>query len=246
MLTVGITTFKHRFEKYFKPLMDNIKLFCPDVEVIVAINGEHKETFDENYRKEMLTYLSQKKNTFPLVYPEFRSLSKLWNNILVHSSNEHVLVLNDDISIEDSSFFDILMQNLKPNSFKINGSWSHIMLNRNQIERMGWFDERLLGIGEEDGDMEWRLFSCNENFENIHINGIHSNNIDPHKPTNIKSQESKKYSVFNQNFFYLEKMLVDEQNGKRCGICPALLVQKDPCVNQYPYESFYWKRKNEL
>jgi len=104
MLTIGITTFKYRFEKYFKPLLEKIKNIDNDIEVIVLINGEHNETFDEKYRSNILKFLSDKKNTYPIMFTEFRSLSKLWNNIVINSTNENILILNDDISITSDNF----------------------------------------------------------------------------------------------------------------------------------------------
>ena len=39
----------------------------------------------------------------------------------------------------------------------INQSWSHFMISREVIIRVGWFDERFPAIGNEDEDYESRL-----------------------------------------------------------------------------------------
>lgn len=41
-------------------------------------------------------------------------------------------------------------------------------------------------------------------------------------------------------------MKIDDVNGVRRGICPAKLIEIDPCILQYPYENFFWKNKNKL
>jgi len=247
MITVGITTFKHRFEKYFKPLLNKIKEIDENIEVVVAVNGEHKENFDENYRKEILLYLSECKNTYPIMYTEFRSLAKLWNNILINSTNNSVLMLNDDISIDNPNFFNNLRNviNTNNNCFKINNTWSHVLLNRDIIEKLGWFDERLLGIGEEDGDMEWRILKNGFNIDNVQLNGINNIRDNSHKPKNIETHSNTKYSLFNRHIMYDIKYSLSEL-GERFGICPHKLVLVESELIQYPYERFYWENKNRL
>ena len=56
MLTIAITTFKHRFDKWFKPLVIKLKEIAPDIEIIAVVNGEHNEPFDNHYRKELLKF----------------------------------------------------------------------------------------------------------------------------------------------------------------------------------------------
>ena len=103
--SIGIVTYVKRYEKYFTKLIKQIKLLRPDVEIIVCVNGEHEQKFDQGYRSEILRFLSNYNNIYPSFYPNFRSLSKLWNCCLINSSNDNVLLLNDDISI--INFFNI-------------------------------------------------------------------------------------------------------------------------------------------
>lgn len=42
--TIGITTYEKRFDKYLKPLILSIKEHRPDIEIILTINGENKNT----------------------------------------------------------------------------------------------------------------------------------------------------------------------------------------------------------
>ena len=157
--TVGITTFVHRFDRYFMPLLNRLREFDRQTEIIVAVNGEHDTAFDEQYRSRILAFLSGQPSVFPVFFPRFRGLSKLWNTIMIHATHDHVLMLNDDIMISSSKVLGEVRKLIGKNkgrSFIINRSWSHFVLGREEIDQLGYFDERLLGIGEEDGDMSWR------------------------------------------------------------------------------------------
>lgn len=249
MLTIGITTFKHRFDQYLVPLLNTIKTIDKDIEVIIAINGEHKEPFDNKYRRSVLEFISKFDNTFPIIYPTFRSLSKMWNNIIINSTNDYILLLNDDVTITDVNFIN----NIKGlansgNSFKINGSWSHAVLYKWTVETLNWFDERLLGIGEEDGDFEWRYQEYyNQKFENKYTNGI-VNHVDmSHAPLNITAGSSGKYSKFNRETLFNIIYSIDNNRGKSLGmIGEKLIYNSETAYKQYPYEWFYEKNKEKL
>ena len=103
--TIGITTFVHRFDTYFKPLIKQIKEARPDLEVIVYINAQYDSGMDNTYRKDILNFISEYDNIYPIMTPHFKGLSKMWNNIIVHSTNKNIFVFNDDISL-DSEFFN--------------------------------------------------------------------------------------------------------------------------------------------
>jgi hypothetical protein len=161
-ISIGITTFENRFSRYFVPLLSKIKEYAPESEVIVAVNGEHQQEFNENYRNVVLEFISRHKKVYPIVFPQFRGLSKLWNSIIIKATHDHILLINDDIMINDPSFMKNICSAIEKNkgrSFLINKSWSHFLINRAEIDELGYFDERLLGIGEEDGDMSWRYIS---------------------------------------------------------------------------------------
>lgn len=253
MLTVGITTFKYRFSQYFVPLLNCIKDIGPDIEVVVAINGDHNEPLDENYRNAILTFIAGKKNVIPVMFPNFRGLAKLWNNILIHSTNDYIFLLNDDVSITSNTLFQNIVAILMRNhfhSFKINNSWSHVVLNKWEVDEVGYFDERLLGISEEDSDYEWRYIShYNRPFANFKISGIIKCDDLSYAPKNIKGSYLNKYSLFNYNFIRHEKYQFDEVQGRILGIWSQWSEKFIPVLEnlkQYPYENFYHQRKKEL
>lgn len=249
MLTVGITTFKERYEKFFIPLINCIREIDNEIEIIVAINGNNKETFDQEFRKKILYFLSEKNNVYPVFFPEFRGLSKLWNTILVHSTNDIVFMCNDDIYIQNNEIFKIIKDiviNYKFSSFKINTSWSHIVLDRNEVDMLGWFDERFLGIGDEDDDFEWRYEkNFGNRIKNVKIPGIINYQDREYIPSVSQETCDGKYSLFNRSFMLHHKYEINPA-GQKKGICEQPLIEKLPNLKQYPYEYFFKVNKNSI
>ncbi len=245
--SIGITTFDKRFDNFFKPLISSIKKNMPNVEIVIMVNCAYQKPFDEIYRKDMLRFLGKFPNLFPHFCTEFRSLAKLWNNELIFSSNKYVLILNDDVSI-DESFFENLKKEIianKGRSFKLNGSWSHVFLNRIEVDKVGWFDERLLGVGEEDGDFEYRWNEImNEPFKSVKVNGIF-NHVDETSDSTIAKHSNSKYSLFNRSFIQ-QKYKINFITGKRFGIFDNPLNKQISDLTQYGYENFFWENKKKL
>lgn len=249
-ISIGITTFEHRFDKYFAPLVSRIREYA-DNEIIVAVNGEHEREFGEEYRSNVMDCIRRHRKTYPIVFPRFRGLSKLWNSIIVHASCDHILMLNDDVMIERPDFMDRVCSALRRNggrTFLINRSWSHFVVSRAEIDELGYFDERLLGIGEEDGDMTWRYIRrYGMEIPSIRLKefvNFAEDTVRTYKPHNIKTHSGTKYSLFNRRFMFSEKY-EPSPDGIR-GIFDEPVVQKDPGKEQYPNEHFYRSRKKEL
>lgn len=249
-ITIGITTFEHRFDRYFAPLLARIREHA-DNEIIVAVNGEHERAFGEEYRQRMLECLARHRNVYPVVFPRFRGLSKLWNTILVHATGDHILMLNDDVMIERREFIEDVCDALRRNggrTFLINRSWSHFVVSRAEIDELGYFDERLLGIGEEDGDMTWRYlerYGCA--IPGVKIKGFVNyaeETVRTYKPVNIQTHSGTKYSLFNRRFMFTEKYAASPEGVK--GMFDEPVVLKDRGKDQYPNERFYRARGKEL
>lgn len=251
-ITIGITTFEARFEQYFVPLLLRIREYVGnDVEVIVAINGENKRAFDEDYRRKILSFVAERENVYPIVFPNFRGLSKLWNSILIHATNNHVLLLNDDIMIDRVDFLEDICSAIRRNdgrSFLINRSWSHFLANRDEIDELGYFDERLLGIGEEDGDMAWRYITLYQReIPNFKIKGFENYAEETgrtYKPVNIQTHSGSKYSLFNYRFMFEEKYIATSDGVS--GMFSKPMALRNPMERQYPYEKFFRTRQVEL
>jgi len=249
-ISIGIATFERRFESYFVPLLTKIRSFEPGAEILVAINGEHKKAFGEDYRRRILEFMATHQKTFPVFFPTFRSLSKLWNTILIHASNDFVLMLNDDTLITDGKFMDKIARILKKNggrSFLINRSWSHFVAQKEEIVNLGYFDERLLGIGEEDGDMTWRYIrKYGAPMVSHSIKGFrnYAEETMAEQPENIKCHSNSKYTLFNRRFVH-EKKYAASPHGIQ-GMFDEPMEMKDEGPDQYPNERFYREHSNEL
>ncbi len=249
-ITIGITTFADRFEKYFKPLLKHIREFDRHTEIIAAINGEHNQTFNEEYRHNILSFLSSQQNAFPIMFPIFRGVSKLWNSIIIHATHDYILMLNDDIMINSPTFVQDIKKHLVLNnyrSFTINKSWSHFLISREEIDYLGYFDERFLGIGEEDGDISWRYFHEYRrqltNYKIKYFDNFAEETVNSYKPVNIKCHSGTKYSRFNRNF--IQQKYKNDQYGIP-GLFGEPVRLADPGPEQYPNERFYRQNNDKL
>jgi hypothetical protein len=187
---------------------------------------------------------------FPVVFPQFRGLSKLWNSIVIHASHDHVLMLNDDIMINDTGFLENICSAIRKNhgrTFLINRSWSHFLVSRQELDDLGYFDERLLGIGEEDGDMTWRYIQHFEKpIPSVRMKSFvnYAEETNSYKPVNIRTHSGTKYSLFNRRFIFSEKYAPDP--GGIQGMFDEPVILKNPGKEQYPNERFYRERRDEL
>ena len=250
-ISIGITTFQNRFEAYFIPLLTRIRDFGIENEIIVVINGEHEQTFNEDYRKRVLEFIAGFPRAYPIFFPRFRGLSKLWNSIIIHASQNYILILNDDIMITKPAFLADIRSAIHKNqgrSFLINRSWSHFVISREEIDDLGYFDERLLGIGEEDGDMTWRYIAQYgrelASFKMKSFVNYAEETVRSYKPVNIKCHSGTKYSLFNREFMFTQKYQADTSGIK--GMFDEPVIMKDPGKEQYPHERFYRLHKKDL
>ncbi len=250
-ISIGITTFEERFDSYFVPLLKRIREYEKEIEVIVTVNGEHERKFNEQFRRNLLEFISSQPDVYPVMFPRFRGPSKLWNSIIVHATHDYILMLNDDLMISDPNFIDKILKTLQRNkgrSFLINRSWSHFVLSRKEIDKLGYFDERLLGIGEEDGDMTWRYIErYGSEMPSYKMKGFinySEHSVENYKPHNIKTHSGTKYSLFNREFMFTQKYEQVPDGIK--GMFDQPVKLKDAGTAQYPYERFYRENKKKL
>lgn len=227
-ITIGITTFEARFDRYFVPLLKRIREYT-DNEIVIAVNGENNRPFGEEYRSKLLKCMAEYENVYPIFFPQFRGLAKLWNSIAIHATHDHVLMLNDDIMIDSSDFMNNICDAIRRNkgkSFLINRSWSHYLLNLEELDTLGYFDERLLGIGEEDGDMTWRYIKqygeAIPSFKIKEFENYAEESVRTYKPVNVQTHSGTKYSLFNRKFIHEEKYSPAEGGYVGCSIQRSL------------------------
>lgn len=247
--SVVITTFDKRFETFLVPLISEIKVQRPDVEIIVTINGPGKGAFDEHYRSNVLAFCAKHPFVCPTVFPNFQSLAKMWNRGALTASNRRVLILNDDLKLgrdQNGCFFDYFEQALEAQAgtFKINGSFSHFVADKKELVEVGFFDERLLGLGEEDGDFFWRYHQKYQreipSLDVPLIDNVQSDLADDGYIKGIRTA-----SLFNRDFIQNVKYKNTLLGGYR-GMFDKKVKKVLEDEKQYPYEQFYLDNKRGL
>ena len=126
---------------------------------------------------------------------------------------------------------------------KINNSFSHFIANKVIIDKVGYFDERLLGFGEEDGDISYRFIKDGIPINNIYVNGV-VNIVSNIRHEHITAGIGK-YSNFNRQFIYGQKYSPNMRSPYK-GMFDTPMNQLLEDVNQYPHEEFFRKNKNNL
>lgn len=245
-ITICIVTFKKRL-KLVQSLIDKIKNFYPDIQVLVAINGENEEGMDEDYRKKILTYIASKNNVIPLMSPEHRCLAKLFNTMLTFSRTSYNLVLNDDILFDNPNVIEMVqevIEKTKLGLFFLNGNFSHFVICKELLHDLGYFDERFLAHGEEDGDFLWRYMNkYGEPINSLYVDGL-SNIGDYSEPTtNMKCHMTNK-PLWNR--MLINEMYKSDESATVQGWFGEKKIKVWEDVQQYPYEMFWMKNKKYL
>lgn len=247
--SIVITTFDKRFQEFLVPLISSIKAHRPAVEIIITANGSCRAPFNESYRAALLSFLATQSNCFPIVFPTFQSLAKMWNRGILTSSHEQVLVLNDDLNIPaagENSFFDALetLLSTQQGTFKINGSFSHYVISKNELIDVGFFDERLLGLGEEDGDFFWRYHEAlGREIPSISLPAI--DNICSDIADEGYTKGIRTAAKFNRDYIKNVKYKEVLIGGYR-GMFDNRVKKQVPDEPQYPYEAFYMQHKDKV
>lgn len=242
---IGITTFSLRYD-FVDRLITKIRSLGIPNNIFLCINGEKDSQFDENYRKKILTLCNNNPNVYPIFFVETRGLSKMWNTLIIHSTKENILILNDDIELVNENMFDVVSNHIESDEYyglsKINDTFSFFVINKNLIDELGYFDERLLGFGEEDGDITYRMISKKgKDVYRLYVQGVY-NIISDIRHTHIKPGVGK-YSHFNRDFTFNIKYDCNSTKSNISGMFGMVCDQILEDLNQYPYENFYLKNK---
>jgi hypothetical protein len=243
---IGITTFSLRFD-FLNDLVKKIRGLNVQNNIYITINGEKEGNFNEDYRKKVLELCLNYENIYPIFFTEIRGLSKMWNTLSIHSTKNDILILNDDIDVSTDNLFRVVSSHIESSEYFglsiFNNTFSFFVINKNLLDSIGYFDERLIGFGEEDGDIMFRLHKLlGKRVNRLNVSGL--NNI----ISDIRHEEIKngigKYSFFNRDFIFNEKYFCegDIYYFPESIDCTQKLEDK----NQYPYEKFFQENKKRL
>lgn len=210
--SIGVVTYHARYEKYFVPLIQKLTKIFPDREILCIINGHPDRTLQINYLNKVTTFLEKFPNVRYLTYDQHQSLAKCWNQLVILSHTEKVLIMNDDTQVTEL-FRQEFEKKIMPLTFSImNVSWSHFLISKDIIRKSGWFDERLLGVGHEDADYALRMTIAGLTVTDTVCLGLDNYVVDQENPgwKNISgNQGATKYSEINSKLFK-EKWLTSD------------------------------------
>lgn len=201
--SIGIVTYVGRYKKYFIEGIKNLSKIFNDKEIICIINGHYDKNLQIEYLRSITSYLKQFPNVKYITNENNQSLSKCWNWTILMKNTPGILILNDDIKITPlfRHEFEKKIINNKI-FFTINNSWSHFYITNDIIKKVGWFDERFIGVGSEDGDYMIRMAELNIPITNVACKGI-LNYVDKQKNAgwaNVSEIAYKKYTSANIEF----------------------------------------------
>ncbi|HMI00865.1 MAG TPA: hypothetical protein VK541_00205 [Pedobacter sp.] len=156
--SIVVITYIDRFDTFFKPLIKKLRFCFPDTQLIVVVNGHFDVIRQNEYLINLNLFLKKYKNVKAIKFETPQSLSKLWNLGLLEAACERVMILNDDVNISPWFRSEINHSGILNERITLmNRSWSHFMISKDIVRRVGWFDERFPAIGNEDEDYEARL-----------------------------------------------------------------------------------------
>ena len=202
--SIAVTTYVNRYETFFKNLINKLVRLFPDTQIIVAVNVYYDREKQLQYLDQVNNFAAQFGNVKLVTWVEPQSLSKLWNQLIIHSLTDKVFILNDDIHIAPSFRKNIERSGILGHPFGlINRSFSHFLISKDILKEIGWFDERFPTLGYEDWDYEARLTIHGHPITSIKISGVRNivfKTTDFSYGSNMKII-LKKYLASNQEFF---------------------------------------------
>jgi glycosyltransferase involved in cell wall biosynthesis len=140
-------------------------------------------------------------------------MSELWNTGLKAAGADVSIVLSDDLAVLpgalDALFTEFFEATDKHGLVVLNHSWGHFAITRSVIRSVGWFDQRLLGFGEEDGDYAQRYAKhFGKSPKPLQSPGLY--NISSNTGFEEVTKGTGKYSLFNRTFFRLKYGMTGE------------------------------------
>ena len=204
--SLGIVTYLGRFDTYFKPLLRRLNLIFPDYDIMVFLNGHHNLEKQIDYLQKATTFLAQFPQVRYLTNISHQPLARAWNWLILMAAGQHVLLLNDDLTVNLEFRHNLERLASVPDVCTINKSWSHFIINKEVVRQAGWFDEGFQGMGYEEYDYIFRLARLGVRVRNLHIHGI-LNYVAPSTDASwaaISEVTAGKYSKINYDYFLMK------------------------------------------
>ncbi|MBL8030461.1 MAG: glycosyltransferase family 2 protein [Candidatus Doudnabacteria bacterium] len=208
--SIGVVTYIKRFDTYFVPLVKQLEKVFPKVEKNYILNGYYDEGLQKEYLQKATEFLKTIKANAVVTHLSHQPLARCWNQLILVSKAEKVLILNDDLEIYWPFKWFFNAQVGLFDSATVNRSWSHFFISKSTVKKIGWFDERLAGNGMEDGDyaMRMALYYKQTEMPHSHLHNIYclgvkniiAGNPDPGWKGNFKLANNR-FAKENEDFF---------------------------------------------
>jgi hypothetical protein len=229
--SIGITTYVERYEEYFKPLYQSLSRYFPEVKITVSVNG-HPNT--EGQQKYLLRLQEELCSTAPahhrfVLRDQAAGLTTMWNEILDLNLPLPVLILNDDLKIFPwmrrwAESFDWSSEQLT----LLNSTWSHFVITKGVIDRVGAFDPGFKGIGFEDMDYTARAGLAEMPIGNVLCSYMAHKNHQPRSTSFGSDRVWGKYTSVNEEYFYSKWQICPDTEGVFIKQIPAHVKPKHP------------------
>ena len=238
--SIVITTFEARFTTCLN-LISKIREGEETRPIFVLINADSNNQFHAPTRSDFLRALSEFQSVFPICLGRKLGMAALWNTGIRLSGSDYIVLLNDDLSVHTkiikNTIDDLLVSCENQSLVLLNNSFSHFAISRKCISLVGWFDERFLGFGEEDGDYIYRY----EEHFGFKPTTIQSNALSNHSSEigydQILSNVDNKYSLFNTCFLRSKYSFNGGPHQGSFGFPATKIINE---LNPYPLDDYYY------
>lgn len=202
-LTIIVTTYHERFDSCLKRIIKQLTALFHGTRIIVVANGNHDEAIQSAYLNNLEGFLAELPCVDLIKHTEPVGLSQMWNDAIALSCTNKLLVLNDDLVLEGGFETDINGLTSRHPLQIINKSWSHFVVTKETINKVGWFDERFQGIGNEDWDYEARIALAGLTLHYVESEHVLNEVLKPGDYSYGSEMEvaNQKYSKMNLDFF---------------------------------------------
>jgi len=209
--SIGVVTYVRRFDTFFKPLVEQLEKYFPDVEKNYVLNGHYDTPAQEKYLKDAKEFLAGKSTHSVKAYMENQPLSRCMNQLILNSKAKKILIMNDDITVGPLFRPFLEAQIWRYPFFVINKSWCHFVISKDIVKKVGWFEERLPANGHEDGDYALRMGLLSgksvipdQSSPKVYCLGIKNIVADNEDPgwSKYSATVAGKYATANDEFFY--------------------------------------------